>query len=219
MHDLSGAYPDDFYSRSHDYGDGQEYDAESIDAMYSARGKPSKMVNIYRTLPRDLSDGSEPSSSKSKYPLSTGDWVTPSLAYAKEHGENNMGKDPWTIVRHKVPASHLFTDGNSVNEWGYGGPNKTVSQHPWASARRRKEETQNTPVTPEMMQDYVRHYFRNDDDDANTEFGNQGWSEFNKRVDSGEYKPTYDATPRNKMEQFPGTDHIYDMFADMYGRS
>lgn len=190
------------------YDTGQPYDHESHSAIRSARGRPNKLVNIYRALPASAGNAH-------KYPLNTGDWVTPSYSYAKEHGESNLHNSPWTIVQHKARAGDLYSEGNSIHEWAYHGQPQSVRENPAAAKRRRREEVKSTPVTPEMMQQYVRHYFRRDDDNANTEFANRGWNEFNKRVESGEFNSTYDATPK-KAEDWPGTNHIYDMLSGMY---
>ena len=50
--------------------------------------------------------------------INNGDWVTLSKEYAKEHGEGALnGK--YKIISKKVPARKLFTDGNSIQEFGY----------------------------------------------------------------------------------------------------
>ena len=50
--------------------------------------------------------------------INHGDWVTLSHQYAKEHGEAALnGK--YSILSKKVPARHLYTDANSIHEFGY----------------------------------------------------------------------------------------------------
>lgn len=50
--------------------------------------------------------------------INNGDWVTLSKEYAKEHGEGALsGK--YKVISKKVPARKLFTDGNSIQEFGY----------------------------------------------------------------------------------------------------
>lgn len=49
--------------------------------------------------------------------INSGDWVTISRDYAKEHGEGNLKN--YKIVSKTVPAKNLFTDGNDIFEWGY----------------------------------------------------------------------------------------------------
>jgi len=50
--------------------------------------------------------------------INSGDWVTISLAYARDHGRSHL-KNKFKVVTKTVPARTLFTDGNDVNEWGY----------------------------------------------------------------------------------------------------
>ena len=52
--------------------------------------------------------------------INPGDWVAIDRAYAVEHGESNLGgKGRYRIISKTVPAKHIFTDGNSIIEWGY----------------------------------------------------------------------------------------------------
>jgi hypothetical protein len=53
-----------------------------------------------------------------KISINQGDWVTPSLSYAHDHGKSAL-KGQYKIVTKTVPAKHVFTDGNSIHEWGY----------------------------------------------------------------------------------------------------
>ena len=50
--------------------------------------------------------------------INNGDWVTTSRMYAKEHGESHLNNN-YKIVTKTVKASQLYTDGNSIFEWGY----------------------------------------------------------------------------------------------------
>jgi GNAT superfamily N-acetyltransferase len=50
--------------------------------------------------------------------INPGDWVTLSRSYAKEHGEGNLN-NKYKILTKTVPASTLYSDGNSIHEWGY----------------------------------------------------------------------------------------------------
>ena len=59
--------------------------------------------------------------------INNGDWVTLSRQYAKEHGESALnGK--YRIISKKVPARKLFTDGNSIQEFGYDESGKISNQ-------------------------------------------------------------------------------------------
>ena len=50
--------------------------------------------------------------------INNGDWVTTSKLYAKQHGESHLNNN-YKIVTKTVKASQLYTDGNSIFEWGY----------------------------------------------------------------------------------------------------
>lgn len=50
--------------------------------------------------------------------LRNGDWVTPSLKYARMHGEHRL-EGKYRIIEAEVPAGELCFDGNDIREWGY----------------------------------------------------------------------------------------------------
>lgn len=50
--------------------------------------------------------------------INPGDWVTPSRSYAKDHGEGALNGE-YKILSKTVPASTLFSEGNSLSEFGY----------------------------------------------------------------------------------------------------
>ena len=50
--------------------------------------------------------------------INPGDWVTPSRSYAIDHGESAL-RGEYRIIQKTVPASHLYTEGNSLSEFGY----------------------------------------------------------------------------------------------------
>ena len=53
--------------------------------------------------------------------INAGDWVTPSRSYAVDHGESALNGE-YRILSKSIPASHLFTEGNSLSEFGYNPP-------------------------------------------------------------------------------------------------
>lgn len=110
---LSGIYPDDFYSSvgARYYGDGADpaRDARAVMQMQSLKGRPDRPVTIYRAVPKDID---------SKKALNVGDWVTLDRQYAKEHGEGALNGN-YKIVKKTVKARDLFTNGDSVYEFGY----------------------------------------------------------------------------------------------------
>ena len=66
-------------------------------------------VEKLKTLPSDTAE---------KIKINNGDWVTINPMYAKEHGQNNLN-NKYKVITKTVNAKNLFTDGNSVHEWGY----------------------------------------------------------------------------------------------------
>lgn len=108
FHDVEEMMPD-YYEHpeyySHDRG---PVDRECVRAIKAARGNPHAQVVIYRALPKGFTD------------INTGDWVTPSLAYARQHAISN-GEEDWPVITATVPASTLWTEGYAA-EWGYSGP-------------------------------------------------------------------------------------------------
>lgn len=113
LHDLTQIYPDDIYSdkASIYYGDnsGSLEDNKIIQIFKNVKGKPEKLVKVYRAVPKLKNQ---------KLSINTGDWVTLSKKYAINHGESTLlGK--YNIVYKIVPAKTLFTDANSIYEFGY----------------------------------------------------------------------------------------------------
>ena len=170
MNDPTGAFGDDIYKPEalRYFGNGNSFDAYSLNVIKSVKGKPNKMVRVYRSLPdvnydlnkqrdyyynsivhvnkygfppmkdnggvmdihRELGYNKEATLDKlyeimrglnqqleKSLKINAGDWVTPSLDYAREHGKNNLNK--FKIVQKTVPARTLFTNASDLNEWGY----------------------------------------------------------------------------------------------------
>ena len=170
MHDPTGAFGDDIYKPEalRYFGNGNSFDVYSLNVIRSVKGRPNKMVTVYRSLPdinfelnkkrkyyyemisyinkygfppmkdtgdardihRDLGYNKEATLDKlfeiirglnlqleKPLRINAGDWVTPALEYAREHGRNNLHK--FKIVQKTVPARTLFTDAGDLNEWGY----------------------------------------------------------------------------------------------------
>ena len=112
LHDLTQIYPDDIYSdkASRYYGDmgGDANDKDSARLMQQYRNKPNATVKIYRAVPIDKKDIS----------INAGDWITINKNYAVQHGKSALyGK--YKIVSKIVSARTLFTDANSIHEFGY----------------------------------------------------------------------------------------------------
>ena len=113
LHDLTGAgriYPDDIYSPNavQYYGTGDPVrDRETNAIIQRMKGRPDVRVPVYRAVPKEAPDQINP-----------GDWVTINKQYAIDHGESSLRGD-YKIVSTSAKASDLFTEGNSIHEWGW----------------------------------------------------------------------------------------------------
>ncbi len=112
LHDLTGGgtvYPDDVYSRNQAqyYGDRSGHDAATFRLVNYMKGKPDAPVTIFRAVPKDAPDVINP-----------GDWVTINRGYALSHGEGPLSGD-YKVISKQVKASEIFTNGDSIHEWGY----------------------------------------------------------------------------------------------------
>lgn len=107
---MDSVYPDDIYSNKarQYYGDGfPTADAQSLAKINLSRSQPEKMVTVFRAVPNEVKANT----------LNNGDWVTLSESYAKQHGERFDGG--YKIIEERVPAKTLYSDGNSINEFGF----------------------------------------------------------------------------------------------------
>lgn len=110
LHDLTQLYPDDIYNSDavRYYGDGSPMDADSARIIQEFRGNPEAEVTIYRAVPGDYSVDT----------INPGDWVTINREYAEQHG-NYFEETGALILSKKVKAKEVFTDANSIHEFGY----------------------------------------------------------------------------------------------------
>jgi hypothetical protein len=77
---------------------------------------PSK---YYEILNKELEKiNSQPLVEKEKIKINSGDWVTINKKYAVEHGQSSL-RNNYRILTKTVPARTLFTNGDSIHEWGY----------------------------------------------------------------------------------------------------
>jgi len=119
LHNVAkGAYPEDFYA-SHGFRSyvdtGRDYDQANYQKVKNAKNNPEYMVLAHRAVPSDVYQ----KSLKHSDPLiRPGDWVTLEKQYAKDHGEHAL-KGDYKIASMRVPAKHLYTNGDSLHEWGY----------------------------------------------------------------------------------------------------
>ena len=105
----TGEYmPKDVLTHPHYYTGFRPFLSEFWPAFLAAQGKPAARLTVYRALPSEHTT------------FRSGDWVTPSLSYAKMHLESNV--EGGHIVAASVPASTLRFAGDDLMEWGYWGP-------------------------------------------------------------------------------------------------
>ena len=113
LYDLTNIYPEDVYgpngARYYGHGD-LKLDKPSFLIISKARNNPDYQVEIYRAIPNDL-----PIENQN---INSGDWVTINKKYAILHGESTL-QGQYKIITKIVPAKTLYTDGNSIHEWGY----------------------------------------------------------------------------------------------------
>lgn len=109
LHDVVGVYPEDVYSNEglRYYGYEGELNRESWNVMRKVRNNPDALVTIYRTVPYDVKESE----------VRNGDWITTSRAYAEEHRHHIQGRT--RIIEQKVPAKYVWTNGDSLSEYGY----------------------------------------------------------------------------------------------------
>jgi DNA (cytosine-5)-methyltransferase 1 len=108
-------YPDDIYSPdgARLYGHGDKLDRKAHAIIMGSRGKPGKTVKVYRSVPKGRSLAILP-----------GEWVTPVREYAAQHGDRF--ESGYEIVAASARAGDLYTEGNSIYEFGWSPQIETV---------------------------------------------------------------------------------------------
>ncbi len=109
--DLTGGniYPKDVYLYGQRYyGVGDYSDSGAWEIAYLCKGRPLKALKVYRAVPKSVVGAK----------IAASDWVTISRSYAALHGRSSLAGDH-KIISKTVKAGELFTDGNSILEWGY----------------------------------------------------------------------------------------------------
>jgi hypothetical protein len=108
-HELDKIYPPDVYEpKGHIYyGSSDQMDKDTLNILRSAKGNPDHPITVYRAVPKEYA-GED---------IHPGDWVTPNLDYAEQHGQ--YFENGHQILEKTVPAKHIYTEGNSLHEFGY----------------------------------------------------------------------------------------------------
>jgi hypothetical protein len=112
LDNLKGVYPDDVYGPKgalyYGHASGDATDKAAIRIIQSARNKPDAPVKVFRAIPKSIQSNE----------INPGDWITTIKSYAVDHGEGPLGGD-YKILEKTVPAGDLYTNGDSIFEFGY----------------------------------------------------------------------------------------------------
>jgi hypothetical protein len=141
LDNLTAIYPDDIYDtrvapRYYGHMEDPAADREMIEMFARLRGRPDVGVPVYRAVPVDAPDG-----------LNPGDWVTPSRRYAEGHGQSALGGE-YRIIEGNVPARELYTDANSIFEFGWS-PRQAAETPARRIARLLREDP--SQITDDML--------------------------------------------------------------------
>ena len=104
-----GMFPEDIYGPNGNryYGDGTAEGQRVINQFLAMRGKPDYEITVYRAVPKDAKT------------INPGDWVTTVKSYADHHGFRMYDEGEYKVISKKVKAKEIFTEGNSIFEFGY----------------------------------------------------------------------------------------------------
>ena len=126
LHDVSsnGMYPSDFYGpngRRYYANEGWEFDNDAYNKVRHFKDKPNGMVSVHRAIPTSVHTEALKKDAPLKHMIRKGDWVAINKEYAKAHGDSVLGKinKDYKIASMRVPAKHVWTNADSIHEWGY----------------------------------------------------------------------------------------------------
>ena len=112
LDNLKGVYPDDVYgpnaARYYGVASGDATDKAAARIIQSTKGKPDAPVKVFRAIPKGIQSNE----------INPGDWITTMKSYAVMHGEGALGGD-YKILEKTVNAGDLYTNGDSIFEFGY----------------------------------------------------------------------------------------------------
>lgn len=125
IHDLGSGMSEEVYTHPHYWATGgtpSKADREGLAQLRKAKGNPEHPVTVYRASPPGA-----------PHVMNTGDWVSLSHSYAKDHGEYRQAEDggePWVVHKATVPAKHVRDGGTDpYKEQGYWGPQVASEVH------------------------------------------------------------------------------------------
>ena len=111
LDDVTDMFGSDIYTpnavRYFSTGMDDRLDTEAVSIIQKMRGNPDGLVTIYRAVPKGVTTE-----------IYNHDWVSITKGYAEMHGEAHLDNN-YDILEKTVPAKDLYTDANSIQEWGY----------------------------------------------------------------------------------------------------
>jgi len=199
LYDVTGTYPDDIYGPNgvRYYGTREPWDARSIHVIKICKGKPNQTIQIFRAVPKEVKSNT----------INPGDWVTASREYATQHGKG-LGK--YKVLTKIVPAKTLFTNGDSIHEWGYDptGAAQPVAESKLNELRDRMYQYIKSivPTWPDyVVQDLLY---------ANRGKGNTGNDGIPIKNDILDLLKAEGLTPNTKWQLIPNMKFSMDMWAE-----
>lgn len=131
LYDLSVVYPDDIYTgRGSDYAQ-EPSERYGLAEVLRCHNKPWARVQVFRAVPKDIKGAK----------INPGDWVTLSRQYAKEHGLRSLGgPGKYKILTLNAYARDLYTNGDSLAEWGYNPRPATAEEEAELSSLREAKD-------------------------------------------------------------------------------
>ena len=112
LDNLKGVYPNDVYgpnaAQYYGHSSGDATDKAAARIIQATKGKPDAPVKVFRAIPKSIQSNE----------INPGDWITTIKSYAVDHGEGPLGGD-YKILEKTVPAGDLYTNGDSIFEFGY----------------------------------------------------------------------------------------------------
>lgn len=174
------SYPSDVYSNKgmDYYGSGYDTaDSLTFDIINRVRGNPNADVVIYRAVHSSIPTDS----------INDGDWVTLTEEYAHEHG-NNALRGNYKILTKVVKAADLYTDGNSIQEWGYTTKHSD-NQQEQSNADKQTEgisQERRTGLSSEYRQTTETPTTPLDIEQESQAYKNELKADFLRRVQNGE---------------------------------
>jgi hypothetical protein len=122
-------------------------------------GEPGRYDRLHdeRERLRALPDDAE----QTKPAINRGDWVAITRAYAKDHGESALNGE-YQIISREVRAADIFTNGDSIQEWGYdpqdSTPRASTAPDPsiLKSVAPRPTDQTDTPDSRRNLREFLR---------------------------------------------------------------